>query len=75
MNSCFPSYKCPDHVKAEPVLGSEAKGDNGAAQPLGTHCVLGQLIEDQAFQLWGRGAGVGQGVQRKFLRGRGTRRT
>lgn len=52
MNSRFPSYEHPDHVKAERVLGSEAKKGDTGPPPLGTRYVLGQLTQDRAFQLW-----------------------
>lgn len=67
MNSCFPSYECPDHIKAEPVLDSEAKGDDGGAWPLGTHCVLGAAGQRQGLPAVVRGAEVAWGVQRKLL--------
>lgn len=74
MNSCFPSYKHPDHVKAEPVLGSEAKKGDTGPLPLGTRYVLGAADPRPGLPAVGKGGRGGQGVQRKLLRGRGTRR-
>lgn len=74
MNSCFASYKHPDHVEAEPVLGSEAKKGDTGPLPLGTRYVLGAADPRPGLPAVVKGGRGGQGVQRKLCRGRGTRR-
>lgn len=52
MNSHFPSYKRLDHITAESVLGSEAKGMMVGPGPWEPTVCWGQQAEDEVFQLW-----------------------